>query len=155
MSVPILGVVNFRRLRKLGGFIEVPFSFITLVFLLLSTNALAEKTDIVQSYTMEEMYEMAELYKQISINKPLGDDFSFLQFMKAGQFRGYVASQLDFSTNVDKTLVDCAKRRSLNFIAYRMASLITSFPLDRSSMPLAAMAFSIHYACDDSKWSTK
>lgn len=123
--------------------------FISLWLLLLSTHAFAEKTDIVQSYTMEEMYDMAELYKSVSMQKPL-DDF---QYIIAGQFRGYVAALLDSSINRDKTMVDCAKRRSLNFIAYRTALMITSVPLDRSALPITAMFHSVNYACDDSKWN--
>ena len=40
MSVPILGVVNFRRLRKLGGFIEVPYRLILILHLPQSWNSM-------------------------------------------------------------------------------------------------------------------
>lgn len=127
--------------------------FITIFLFLLSSHAFAEKTDIVQSYTMEETYEMAELYKSMSTNKPLGDS-NYIDYVKAGQFRGYVAALLDSSINTNKMIVDCAKRRSLNFIAYRVAKLITMDPLDRSRLPITSMLISVMYACDDSKWTT-
>jgi hypothetical protein len=126
---------------------------ITIILLLLSSHALAEKTDIVQAYTMEQMYEMAELYKSMSENKSLGE-YDYINYVNAGQFRGYVGALLDSSINTNKMVVDCAKRRSLNFIAYRVAQLITMKPIDRSNLPIASMLFSVMWACDDSKWTT-
>ena len=75
-------------------------------------------------------------YINLSAKKDLDNEYPY---MRAGQFRGYVAAILDLSVNQSNTLVDCAKKRSLNFIVYRVTLAITGVPLDRSKLLMAAM----------------
>ena len=99
------------------------------------------------SYTMEEMYEMALVYKQVIKGKPpdttQGD--WLMKYIQAGEFRGYVAAILDTTDRFN----ECAKRIRLNDIVWRTAELLTNIPLNRSSNTCGAMYIAIAFACEE------
>ena len=109
----------------------------------------AEHPTRVWSYTMQEMYEMATYFKQIRTGKELDD---ITKYVKAAEFKGYVAAILDNTSNDDQSLVACARKYPVNDIAMRTAITLTSNPLDRSQMSAIAIHVAVRFACDDSVW---
>lgn len=121
----------------------------SIVLLSCSHAAAEEPRRFVWSYTMEEMYQMATFFKNIRSEKGLED---VSQYLKASEFKGYVAAILDNSTNQDKTLTECARKYPVNDIAMRTAIVITSNPLDRSQMSAITVHVAIRFACEESTW---
>jgi cytochrome c oxidase assembly factor CtaG len=101
------------------------------------------------SYTMQEMYEMATYFKQIRTGKELDDT---TKYVKAAEFKGYVAAILDSTSNTNQILIACAKKYPVNDIAMRTAITLTSNPLDRTQMSAIAINVAVRFACDDSFW---
>jgi hypothetical protein len=122
--------------------------FFAFIFLLCSSQASAEQ--FAWSYTMEEMYQMATSFKNVSPEKELEN---ISQYLDASEFKGYVAAALDSAAmNQDKKLAECARKHPVNVIAMRTAILITGAPLDRSRESGPSVLLSIHFACDESGW---
>ena len=97
-------------------------------------------SDKVGSYTIEDMYQMASYYIDVSRGKKLSNTNDYI---KAGEFRGYVASMLDNSNYLlapDNYLDECKKNNSVNAVALRTATAINEVPLDRSKSKDSASA---------------
>lgn len=112
-------------------------------FLLMGQSWATEK---VWSYSMEEMYQMATYFRSIREGKELdGID----KYLKATEFKGYVASVLDNSENYN----ECTKKHPVNDIVGRTALVITSNPLDRSNIAALNVLLGLFFACDESNWN--
>lgn len=98
------------------------------------------------TYRMEEMYELAQKYRDSVEKRSRPTDAAAA--MKAGAFKTYVAAILDAEN--DARYNDCGKRVRLNDIAYRAAVMITSFPLDRSSNAAESLAMALVIGCSGS-----
>ena len=109
----------------------------------------AEK-QFVHSYSMEEMYSMATYYKAMREGEELDD---LQKYMKAAEFRGYVAAALDEASSQDNEIKQCVRTMRVNDIAHRAAVVITSIELDRSAMSPLSVNLGIRFACDESRWN--
>jgi len=98
------------------------------------------------TYGMEEMYELAQNYRDSVEKRSRSTDAAAAR--KAGAFKTYVAAMLD--TEDDTRYNDCGKRVRLNDIAYRAAVMITSFPLDRSNNAADSLAIALVIGCNGS-----
>lgn len=117
-----------------------------LAFLVWSALPTAGNTkDFAQSYTSEEMHQMATLYKQIVEGTPLEH---MDQYFMAFQFRGYVAAALDHLSIGAEQINECALKYSLNDIAARSAALIESTPSDGAMISAVEVHSAIIVACD-------
>ncbi len=123
------------------------------VFLVFSwtTSAAGENQPFVHSYTMEEMYGMALSFRKIR----QGEELEGIQeYMKAAEFRGYVAAVLDASSSQHNEISRCARRMPVNDIAYRTAVMMTSSELDRAALSPIYLNMAIQFACDESNWGS-
>jgi hypothetical protein len=84
--------------------------------------------EFVQSYTSEEMHQMATLYQQVVEGVHLEH---MDQYFMAFQFRGYVAAALDHLSIGTEQINECARKYRLNEIAARSAALIEKASSDR------------------------
>lgn len=101
--------------------------------------------EFAQSYTSEEMHQMAALYKQIAEGaQPDRMDQYFMAF----QFRGYVAAALDHLSIGAEQVNECARRYSLNEIAARSAALIDSTTSDPAMIAAIEVNSAIIVVCD-------
>ena len=117
-----------------------------LAFLVWFSGAAAGNTmEFVQSYTSEEMHQMAALYKRIAAGALLEQ---MDQYFMAFQFRGYVAATLDHLSIGAEQINECARKYSLNDIAARSAALIESTPSDGAMISAVEVHSAIIVACD-------
>ena len=138
--------------------LRLAFITVLLVFMvsagglfLWSQSSAEQPNKLASSYTMEEMYQMAISFKKVRLEKEI-DDIS--HYLKAAEFKGYVAAALDFAAMIqDKKIAECARKYAVNDIAIRTAILITSGPLDRSkSSDASSILLDLRFACDESGW---
>lgn len=117
-----------------------------LAFLVSFSHAAGGNTkEFVQSYTSEEMHQMATLYKQVVEGVQLEH---MDQYFMAFQFRGYVAAALDHLSIGTEQINECARKYRLNEIAARSAALIESTPSDREMISAVEVHSAIIVACD-------
>ena len=100
------------------------------------------------SYTNTEMYQMATNFRKIRAGKELKD---IKDYLKASEFKGYVAAILDDSNKYNK----CTRKHVVNDIALRAAVMITSIPLNRSGIAATRVHIAVLYACDEKIWKKK
>jgi hypothetical protein len=110
-----------------------------------SHPAVGNTKEFAQSYTSEEMHQMAALYKRIVEGKPLEH---MDQYFMAFQFRGYVAAALDHLSIGAEQINECARKYSLNHIAARSAAFIESTPSDRAMVSAVEVHSAIIIACE-------
>lgn len=100
------------------------------------------------AYTQEELRERAQAYLVLrERSQRISADVALL----AGEFRGYVAGQLDGLTDreqPEKKVSDCARRRSLDELALRVARGVKVTPLDRSMPAGASLVIGLYIACE-------
>jgi hypothetical protein len=117
-----------------------------LAFLVSFSHAAEGNTkEFLQSYTSEEMHQMATLYRQVVEGVQLEH---MDQYFMAFQFRGYVAAALDHLSIGTEQINECASKYRLNEIAARSAALIESSPSDREMISAVEVHSAIIVACD-------
>lgn len=120
-------------------------ALLPLGMLLLNTALASEDAPAaVYSYTMEEMYEMADSLKSIQD----GENLSTIEYMAAAEFKGYVAAVMDSVAGNDVLLSNCARQNRIGNIAARAARLMTSVPLDRSQNAAISVHTALRFVCD-------
>jgi hypothetical protein len=117
-----------------------------LAFLVWFSHPVAGNTkEFAQSYTSDEMHQMAALYKRV-VEGELLEHLD--QYFMAFQFRGYVAAALDHLSIGSEQINECARRYSLNHIAARSAVLIDSTLSDKVMVSAVEVHSAIIVACD-------
>ena len=117
-----------------------------LAFLVSFSHAAEGNTkEFVQSYTSEEMHQMARLYRQVVEEVQLEH---MDQYFMAFQFRGYVAAALDHLSIGTEQINECARKYRLNEIAARSAAIIESAPSDEEMISAVEVDSAIIVACD-------
>ncbi len=123
-------------------------SLIIAVFLmLLGGTSYARADQQPSTYGMEEMYELAQNYRDLVEKKSRSGNAAAAK--KADAFKTYVAATLDAENDTTR-YNDCGERVRLNDIAYRAAVMITSFPLDRSQNAADSLAMALVIGCSRS-----
>ena len=120
------------------------YTIILLVVIIVPSQASENKK--VFSYSMEEMYQRATYFRQMREGKDLD---SADKYLKAAEFKGYIASLLDYSEDYNQ----CAIKYPVNDIAMRTAIIISSNPLNRSNIASINVLVGLSFACDESKWN--
>jgi hypothetical protein len=103
---------------------------------------------IPSAYTQEELRDRAQAYLLVrERSQRISADIA----LSAGEFRGYVAGQLDGlaqGAQPDKKLADCARQRSLDEVAVRAARGVKLTPLDRRVSASATLTIAVYIACE-------
>jgi len=120
---------------------------IAISLVLLSGASLARVDERISTYEMEEMYKLAQNYRDLVEKRSRPTKAAAAK--RADAFKTYVAAMLD-AENESPRYKGCGKRARLDDIAYRAAVMITSFPLDPSQSAADSVSIALVIGCSRS-----
>ena len=114
----------------------------TIICVLMAVSALTAS-----SYESKNMRELAQSHYTIIKNNIEYSGSNALLFMDAREFRGYIASMLDFNPAFDK----CLNGKSLNSITYKASSLIATTKLAKDTDMRISALVALDMICNPTK----
>lgn len=124
------------------------------LLLILCTTAFSQSAapKLTPFFTPEQLYERALATKRLgSGDVPRDQDERLKLAFLAGEFKGYIAGQIDGSQPLAVT-AECTAHKTISQISVRTANILAQAPVDRSDTTHIGMWVAIMFACDESKW---